>query len=592
MAAHSCSGLAAARPLPLAGLDAHTQRLPSLSFRNPDDYDDRGFLRRDRDRGRGGRDDREDRGDGARNWRGGGGRDRDDRDDRRGGGGDRRGDDFRRGGGDDFRRGGGGGDRYEPPGRRGGGGGDRYEPPGRRGGDRRGGGGGDRFSAMVRDDPSYRSRDEREPPRGRFGRDDGDDRFGSSRGPRGGGRFGRDDGDDRFGRSSGPEPRRAPRLIGVQRGSGGTAGGASGGAGGSESSGGAKGTAGGERVKAVLKLDIEDPIARATLKAGTKKIIDTYMEDARPEAQKVALDGITELGCREYHSRALAQVIVAATLAKGGVRRHLATLLLAGYKAADPEFVTYEEFSDAVARGLKGTDEDDQDKFAEVIGTVLEGTDLKGDTLPEAVQAVLTKHGVSVAADGGATGAADDGPSAEEIANKILDSGKLGDDLVAEAAAAAGSRGNVIGPALMYVLLNRLQAAGQLEGDALKASSWLEEDQYQPVLAHFLYEKGRPGPALNALFQVQRFAHEQSFPKGLMFNIFAGLYNKDVVEPEDLIAWKDDHEDETPGKTDAMFQLSKFFTQLAEAMEPSSSEEDSDEDSEDDDIKRNPNVMM
>lgn len=91
------------------------------------------------------------------------------------------------------------------------------------------------------------------------------------------------------------------------------------------------------------------------------------------------------------------------------------------------------------------------------------------------------------------------------------------------------------------------------------------------------------------LCELQRLAHKLGLPRlspatSLIEAVFDGLYCSEVIEEDYFQIWSI-NDDDTPGKTDAMFQLSAFLDWLRDAKiegETSSEEEEDDEDREDD----------
>jgi len=104
------------------------------------------------------------------------------------------------------------------------------------------------------------------------------------------------------------------------------------------------------------------------------------------------------------------------------------------------------------------------------------------------------------------------------------------------------------------------------------------------------------------LCELQRLAHKLGLPRlspatSLIEAVFDGLYCAEVIEEDYFQLWSI-NDDDTPGKTDAMFELSAFLDWLRDAKiegETSSEEEDDDEekddeeeeDDEDSDIEKN-----
>lgn len=98
-------------------------------------------------------------------------------------------------------------------------------------------------------------------------------------------------------------------------------------------------------------------------------------------------------------------------------------------------------------------------------------------------------------------------------------------------------------------------------------------ERFQPLLRAFLGE--RPALQLAALYALQSLCHSLGFPKGLLLRWFVLLYDLEVVEEEAFLKWKEDVNDDFPGKGKALFQVNQWLTWLEEAEEE---EEEDDED--------------
>lgn len=98
-------------------------------------------------------------------------------------------------------------------------------------------------------------------------------------------------------------------------------------------------------------------------------------------------------------------------------------------------------------------------------------------------------------------------------------------------------------------------------------------ERFQPLLRAFLGE--RPALQLAALYALQSLCHSLGFPKGLLLRWFVLLYDLEIVEEEAFLKWKEDVNDDYPGKGKALFQVNQWLTWLEEAEEE---EEEDDED--------------
>lgn len=92
-----------------------------------------------------------------------------------------------------------------------------------------------------------------------------------------------------------------------------------------------------------------------------------------------------------------------------------------------------------------------------------------------------------------------------------------------------------------------------------------ELGKYQPMLQVFL--SGKQDLQLVALYSLQTYCHEINFPKGLIEKWFNFLYEFEIVDEEVFAKWKEDINDEYPGKGRALFQVNKWLTWLEETEE-------------------------
>lgn len=99
-----------------------------------------------------------------------------------------------------------------------------------------------------------------------------------------------------------------------------------------------------------------------------------------------------------------------------------------------------------------------------------------------------------------------------------------------------------------------------------------EFEKYRKMFLHFLLEK--PDLQLVVLYALQTYCSSQDFPKGLLEKWFNMLYELEIVEEEVFFRWKEDINDEYPGKGRALFQVNKWLTWLAETDDDSEEEED------------------
>ena len=75
------------------------------------------------------------------------------------------------------------------------------------------------------------------------------------------------------------------------------------------------------------------------------------------------------------------------------------------------------------------------------------------------------------------------------------------------------------------------------------------------------------------LYEVQAFCYARQMPQGLIKKLFYNLYETDVVFEDAYGVWREDVNDETPGKDKALFQVNEFLQWLDEAAEEGEEEE-------------------
>ena len=78
----------------------------------------------------------------------------------------------------------------------------------------------------------------------------------------------------------------------------------------------------------------------------------------------------------------------------------------------------------------------------------------------------------------------------------------------------------------------------------------------------------------NCLYEVQAFCAAQQWPSGLIKKLFYNLYESDVVFEDAYGVWREDVNDDTPGKDKALFQVNEFLQWLDEAAEEGEGDEE------------------
>lgn len=95
--------------------------------------------------------------------------------------------------------------------------------------------------------------------------------------------------------------------------------------------------------------------------------------------------------------------------------------------------------------------------------------------------------------------------------------------------------------------------------------------KFKPIFMAFLQE--HPDLQLITLYALQVHCYNNSFPKGMMLRWFVSFYELEIVEEEAFLKWKEDVNDEYPGKGKALFQVNQWLTWLEEAEEEEGSDE-------------------
>lgn len=134
--------------------------------------------------------------------------------------------------------------------------------------------------------------------------------------------------------------------------------------------------------------------------------------------------------------------------------------------------------------------------------------------------------------------------------------------------------GNVSSAALAEQPFVRAFMLGVLRGTISDPAS-LDVSQPLPALADgptlqlLLRYVGtrKPGVQLAAVFAVQQFFQEASSRKGLMRRLLQDLYQGEVLREETYTKWRDDVKDQTPGKVQAITDVSAWLQELAEQEE-------------------------
>lgn len=77
---------------------------------------------------------------------------------------------------------------------------------------------------------------------------------------------------------------------------------------------------------------------------------------------------------------------------------------------------------------------------------------------------------------------------------------------------------------------------------------------------------------MHCVYAAQVFCHNNGFPKGMLLRVFMNLYDMEVVDEDIFLKWKEEVNNEYPGKGKALFQVNQWLTWLEEAEEESEDE--------------------
>ncbi|ESO83290.1 hypothetical protein LOTGIDRAFT_133686 [Lottia gigantea] len=137
---------------------------------------------------------------------------------------------------------------------------------------------------------------------------------------------------------------------------------------------------------------------------------------------------------------------------------------------------------------------------------------------------------------------------------------------------------NILMTSIIKYIAEETTLANNIDKNTLPDKSVIEKekdllDKMKVVLQMFL----RDHMKLNvvALYAVQVFCHQHSFPKGMLLRFFMNFYDMEIIEEEAFLHWKEEVNDEYPGKGKALFQVNQWLTWLEQAEEES--EDDSDD---------------
>jgi len=114
-----------------------------------------------------------------------------------------------------------------------------------------------------------------------------------------------------------------------------------------------------------------------------------------------------------------------------------------------------------------------------------------------------------------------------------------------------------------------------LSVEEVASLEWLGGKQYGSVIKQMM--KGKSKEQKEAVYVLQAYCDGKGYPKidgePLIQTLFHGVFDKNVVDEEALLGWRDD-EKEVGNKRRALVQTTQFFTWLEDEEEEEEEEED------------------
>uniref|UniRef100_A0A671XIX1 Eukaryotic translation initiation factor 4 gamma 2 n=1 Tax=Sparus aurata TaxID=8175 RepID=A0A671XIX1_SPAAU len=95
---------------------------------------------------------------------------------------------------------------------------------------------------------------------------------------------------------------------------------------------------------------------------------------------------------------------------------------------------------------------------------------------------------------------------------------------------------------------------------------------FKPVMQKFLHD--HIDLQVSAMYALQVHCNTKGFPKGMLLRYFVNFYDMEIIEEEGFLSWKEDVNQEYPGKGKALFQVNQWLTWLETAEEEESEDED------------------
>lgn len=323
----------------------------------------------------------------------------------------------------------------------------------------------------------------------------------------------------------------------------------------------------------------------------TKSILDIFVANPSLTAEDEAMEAFAKLGEPKFYPHIVTQIVLRAPVS-GDSRIELNQLadLLLTVRKAKPALLTLSQFMESVESGVTNAavagKAAAETSVVRVLERFLKKADVPKASIPNAVTALLGGE-TSTGTDGGAGAGAGAGASPaaaaatatpiDALVAKVVASGKKGEAQQAFAAEVLEGRIMEAAGPVVEALLKAQKAAGNLE--LTTCETVFKPEEQGAMLEWLLYDSKKRSVA--GLRAVIRVVHEIGFPsKGLLEAMFLHLYNHDIIAEESFVAWKNDYEDETPGRRSAIIELTRWFQWLDSLEDEESSDEDEDDDDE------------
>ncbi|XP_077994662.1 eukaryotic translation initiation factor 4 gamma 2-like [Glandiceps talaboti] len=115
----------------------------------------------------------------------------------------------------------------------------------------------------------------------------------------------------------------------------------------------------------------------------------------------------------------------------------------------------------------------------------------------------------------------------------------------------------------------------QLPDKQLQEKEKANLSNLKPLLQAFVHDQITL--QLSVLYALQVHCYNHQYPKGMMLRFFVNFYDLEVAEEEAFLKWREDINDDYPGKGKALFQVNSWLTWLETADEEEESDDEDDD---------------